>query len=233
MTAVRLTLPLGAFPPRFSPRLFPRALFTVLCLALAGTTAWAERKPIALGLLGGVNVASFYGDEVSEVEAKVWPVTGFSLAFHLPLFLGLETELLYASRGGTYDVQESGASRVNVLTAHTLTIPTLIKVTAPTESETQPIFMVGPSFAVLVVKDFTSESIALGAGGLIAPEALEPRIPKSRLRDVDICLTVAGGLEWGLGTFQIRANIGQQTLDKKGEVDLRTFTLDFLAGFIF
>jgi hypothetical protein len=205
----------------------------VLCI-ITVIPVHAERKPIAFGLLGGVNVASFYGDEVSEVEARVWPVTGFSLAFHLPLFLGLETELLYASRGGTYDTQgPEGDSHVHVLTAHTLTIPTLIKITAPTESETQPIFMVGPSFAFLVAKDFTSESIALGAGGLIAPEALEPRIPKGQLRDLDICLTVVGGLEWGLGTFQARVNLGQQTVDKRGEVDLKTITLDLIAGFIF
>jgi hypothetical protein len=40
-------------------------------------------------------------------------------------------------------------------------------------------------------------------------------------------------VEWGLGSFQVRANLGQHSLDKTDTVDLRTFNLAVMAGFIF
>jgi hypothetical protein len=36
-----------------------------------------------------------------------------------------------------------------------------------------------------------------------------------------------------LGSFQVRANFGQNSLDKSKAVDLRTFNLAVMAGFIF
>ena len=75
-------------------------------LVLAGTVL-AERKPVALGLLGGVGGASLWGKDVEELDIRIWPVTGFSLGLNLPSFLGLETDLIYSSKGSGFSGRET------------------------------------------------------------------------------------------------------------------------------
>jgi len=215
----------------------PRILAALL-LTLAAGKARAERKPVALGMLGGVTSTSYFGKAVNELDFEIWPTAGFSLAFHLPAFLGVETDLLYVGKSGTIrkDVPDTvnGGTRklVSSFKLHALEIPFMIKITAPTESEVQPIFFGGPSLAWFFSKKSFSEYIA-ASNGIIVPEEVTPVIDKKDMADYEWSLCVGGGLEWGLGSFQVRANLGQNSLDKTKAVDLRTFNLAVMAGFIF
>ena len=204
-----------------------------LCILLLAGLARGERKTIALGLLGGVSGSSFWGKDVDAFDAAVWPTTGFSLALHLPVFIGLETDLLYTSKGASFSSKENGKIKVNTIKAHCLEIPLMIKITAPTGNEVQPIFFGGPSIARIVKKDSYTEYITVGQGGTITPEDAIPLIEAGNLVDYDFSLAVGGGLEWGLGTFQMRFNLGEQSLDKTEAKDVRTFTLAIMAGFVF
>ena len=80
-------------PARFSPTtlrlLYRLSCLLALLLLLTASGARAERKTVALGLVGGITGASFWGDEVHSYDVEIWPTTGFTLAFHLPVFLGL------------------------------------------------------------------------------------------------------------------------------------------------
>jgi hypothetical protein len=40
-------------------------------------------------------------------------------------------------------------------------------------------------------------------------------------------------VEWGLGSFQMRCNIGKNSLDKSQSKDVKTVVLAVMAGFIF
>jgi hypothetical protein len=108
----------------------------------------------------------------------------------------------------------------------------MIKVTAPTESEVQPIFFGGPSLAWFLSKKAFSEYIET-TDGFVVPEEATPIVAQEDLPDYEWSLCVGAGLEWGLGSFQVRANFGQNSLDKSKAVDLRTFNLAVMAGFIF
>jgi hypothetical protein len=186
-----------------------------------------------------MNVATFWGDDAEAFDdIRFWPVAGFSLALHLPQFLGIETDLLYASRGGAYakDTTVTAgriSNKVNTIKAHTLTIPLLLKITAPIGTEVQPFFFGGPAWAYLLSKDFATELVGPDSNGNIQTVPLTPAIPRGDMVNFDVFITVGGGLEWGLGTFQMRLNLAQQSLDGKKKVDVRTLTLDVMAGFVF
>jgi hypothetical protein len=189
-------------------------------------------------MLGGVTSTSYYGKDVRDFDFEIWPTVGFSLAFHLPAFLGLETDLLYVGKSGSTrrDIYDSslGADRklVSTFKLHALEMPFMVKVTAPTGTEVQPIFFGGPSFAWFFSRKSYSDFIDV-SGGIVVPEEEEPIVPQENLAVYEWSLCVGFGVEWGLGSFQMRANFGQKSLDKTDAVDLRTVNLAVMAGFIF
>ena len=200
----------------------------------------AERKPVALGLVGGITGAAFWGNDVKEFDLNVWPTTGLTLAFHLPVFLGVETDVLYVAKSGatrTYepDPVNVGANRtkVNTIKIQALEIPLMIKVTAPTGSEVVPIFFGGPSVAYIFSKDSFSEFINIGNSGTVDPEGTPSMIEKENLVDYDWSLCLGGGVEWGLGSFQMRFNLGKDSVDKTKQKDIKTIVMAIMAGFIF
>jgi hypothetical protein len=227
-------------PQPRSPHRFPRSVIPLLAclLAFSAGKAAAERKTVALGLLGGITSTSYYGNDVHDFDFEIWPTAGVALAFHLPAFLGVETDVLYVGKSGSTrrDVHDSSFTGTRKLVStfklHALEIPFMIKVTAPTESEVQPIFFGGPSLAWFLSKDAFSEFIE-NDNGFVVPEEVDPIVDPKNLPDYEWSLCVGAGLEWGLGSFQVRANIGQNSLDKSKQVDLRTFNLAVMAGFIF
>jgi hypothetical protein len=210
-----------------------RLLLLLLAPLVLLTPAAAERKPVALGLLGGVGGASLWGSDVDELDVRIWPVTGFSLAFHLPVFLGLEMDAVYSSKGSGFAGEQDGRLKVTTVTAHCIDFPFMLKITAPTGTEVMPIFFGGPAFSYFVSKKVTSEWIEFGNGGTVVPTPATPMIEKEDLPDYEWNLTLGGGVEWGLGTFQLRLNLARKSLDQSGQRDLRTFLVAVMAGFIF
>ena len=208
-------------------------------IAFGADSVFAERKPIALGMVGGVTSTSYYGNDVRNFDFEIWPTVGFTLAFHLPAFLGLETDLIYVGKSGSTrrDVYDSNLTHdrklVSTFKLHALEIPFMLKVTAPTGSEVQPMFFGGPSFAWFFSRKSYSDYIDVEGGGIIVPEEEQPIVLQKNLTPYEWSLCVGAGVEWGLGSFQMRVNFGQKSLDKTDTVDLRTANLAIMAGFIF
>lgn len=224
------------YPSFPATRPVPTAVAGILLLVSA---AAAERKPVALGLMGGVSGASLWGKDVEELDIRIWPTTGFSLAFHLPVFLGFETDLIYSSKGSGFSGREpfegypDGRLKVTTVTAHCLDIPFMLKVTAPTGGEVMPIFFGGPAFSWFVSKQVSTEWVDFGAGGTVSAEPATPLVLRENVPDYEWNLTVGGGVEWGLGTFQVRLAMARNSLDETETHDVRTFLVSVLAGFIF
>ena len=212
----------------------------VLSAALLAAPVSAERKPVALGIVGGITGASFWGQDVHELDVNVWPTTGLTLAFHLPVFLGVETDVLYVAKSGATrsyeaDLTNPGVTKtkVNTIKIQALEIPLMIKVTAPTGSEVVPIFFGGPSVAYIFSKDSFSEYINIASTGSVNPEETPPMIEKGNLVDYDWSICLGGGVEWGLGSFQMRFNLGKDSVDKSKQKDIKTIVMAIMAGFIF
>jgi len=204
----------------------------VLCATISAPHA--ERKIAAFGLLGGINLASFYGDDVKDVSMRFFPVVGANLTFNLPQILGLEIDALYASRGGAFKNPDSlSRNFVNTIKLHTFTVPVLFKFTLPMGMEASPTFFLGPAVAIPISQSVSSESVGADSNGQINSIPAAPMIPKEQLADYDILIVVGAGLEWGMGCVQFRANVGKGSLDKRDQVDVHTVTFDAMAGFTF
>ena len=212
---------------------FRRTSLLGILFLLSAWRVHGERKPVAMGLVGGLNGTSYWGKDIGEFDINMWPTTGFTFTLHLPAFLGLEADLLYSSKSSSYRTYPSGKIKVNNIKDHSLEMPLMLKVTAPTENEVQPIFFGGPSVAYLVSKETYSTIINVEGGGLVVPEDTAPPIPTQNMVDYELSLALGGGVEWGLGSLQMRFNFGGQSLDKTHQADVRTFVVAIMAGFIF
>jgi hypothetical protein len=217
-----------------------RILLSASALALVlALPALAERKPFAMGLLGGVGAASLWGDDVEELDLRIWPTTGISMAGNLPAFLGIEADVIYSSKGSGFSGREAfagypdGRLKVTTVTAHCIDFPLLLKVTAPTGNEVMPIFFGGPAFSWFASKKVTTEWVDFGQGGTVSSQPATPLVEEGNVPDYEWNLTIGGGVEWGLGTFQARLALAQESLDKSKTHDVRTFLVSILAGFIF
>jgi len=212
----------------------PRLLIPVfLAVFLAQKPLFAERKTLAYGMLGGISGTALWGKDIHEPDLDIWLTSGLTLAFQLPAFLGVETDLLYVGKSAAYTRDtDDGGTQVNKITAHTLEIPVMLKVTMPTESEVQPVFYGGWSFGYWLSKNFSSEIITT-IDGSVQPETLPPEIAKEDLPAWEQSLVVGGGVEWGLGTFQLRFSLGQDSIDGSGRLDIKNLVTLLMAGFIF
>ena len=79
----------------------------------------------------------------------------------------------------------------------------------------------------------TTEWISFGSGGTVSTEPATPLVLKETVPDYESNLTVGGGVEWGLGTFQLRLSMAGISLDESGTHDVGTFLVSVLAGFFF
>ncbi len=210
---------------------FSLRVFYACALCVAILPVHGERKAVAYGLLGGLSAASFWGEDVNEVDFELMPTAGISLAFHLPAFLGVEVDALYLVKSGALSSSVGDQTKVDRFTLHYLEFPLLLKISAPTESEAQPFFLVGVSLARLVMKESTSEFIP--RAGIISGEFTDPLIPEDNLRDYQVNVSLGGGLEWGLGSLQLRLSLARNSIDETDQVDIRNVVLAVMAGFIF
>ncbi len=230
---MRMTQLISRYLPRLRQNSGFRS-FAILGLIALPFTAQAERKPVALGLVGGVTGSTLWGKDIHEFETHIWVTTGLTLAFHLPAFLGLEADLLYVNKNGTFSRENTKDTvQVNQLTAHALEMPLLLKVTVPTEFEVQPVFYGGWSFAYWLSKNFTSGTNIISESGMLVPVEEVPQIAHQSLPTWEQSLIIGGGVEWGLGTFQLRFSLGQNSIDESGKLDIKTVITTVMAGFIF
>ncbi len=210
---------------------FPSIILVLISLF---TLPHAERKPVAFGLLGGLGGTSFWGNDVHDFAMDIAPTAGFTLTGHLPEFIGIEIDALYSVKTGSFrKFLNDKQTQVSSVKIHYLEFPLLLKITAPTEGEVHPIFFGGPALSRAIIKKSNTDLISIGSGGIISPETLEPEIKKENIDDFDFSLMVGGGLEWGLGTFQLRLDLGEHSIDKTKALDIKTFHVVMIAGFIF
>ena len=69
--------------------------------------------------------------------------------------------------------------------------------------------------------------------GTVESKTVIPLISPENMRDYEILLVLGAGVEWWSGTVQCRINLAQGSLDTTKKMDIKTLTIDLLAGFVF
>jgi len=115
-----------------------------LGLAAASHTATAQLatpKP-TIGVLGGLNLATLKGSDVSGVTNRTGFQAGMFLTLHLNHAWSVEPEALYTQQGGT----SQGAT----LNMNYVQVPVLLRWDVMAQSPVHPFFVAGPAAAFQV-----------------------------------------------------------------------------------
>ena len=133
-------------------RLLPVAPLCLLALASAALPAQtvATRAPTRLGLLAGVNLATFGGDDAEGADTRTGFVGGGYLSLGLTPGLSLRPELLYSMKGAKQSFDEDGVSGSVEARFDYLEVPILLAFDLPVAGSIQPQLYAGPTFAFRV-----------------------------------------------------------------------------------
>jgi hypothetical protein len=189
------------------------------------------------GLTAGLNLSSWGGKDASfggsySLDGTTMTLsgpntrTGFAVGMFLDAkvneYLSIHPEVLYSMKGAKYDL--SGA--VNVGTTYSpryvlvsgdmtakydyLDIPLLLKFNIQTQSNIQPVLLVGPSIGILVNSKIQVTASALG-------NSASSEIAVQNQNSVDLGLLIGGGFTYPVNTynldFTVRYGIGLSSVD--------------------
>jgi hypothetical protein len=205
-------------------------LRTMLLVALLGIPAGGLAQTPAVGLKGGLNMASFGGLRIIDAEYKAGASLGAFITVPVSATLAVQPEVLFSRKGAGYaaydysDMPADGDAPpigvyISEKTSHDyLEIPVLLKLIPRSQSSNvQPILFAGPSVGFLLgVKDVYGIDY------------------KEHLNSADLGLIFGGGVEYGKISFEGRYNLGLTSVARDydasfgrvaGDIRNRAFTV--------
>lgn len=85
-----------------------RVFALAFACVLIGCSVQLQAQPKGLGLKGGVNLATIYGEDVDEdLDLKIGYHIGFSYDISMGKILGIQTGLQYSTKGYSYSGHDS------------------------------------------------------------------------------------------------------------------------------
>jgi hypothetical protein len=172
---------------------------------------------------------------------------GFFLRMKPVEMFAVQLELLYAMKGGKTDddsvkyVYSIGPriidDTVNISIVHTtklhyIQIPVLFKLCIPgLFADAYPTFFVGPYYAYMLNRKVDSK----GSFQLYSTVDTYPVEDKEVGRDNehDFGIVAGAGIDFGLGTLDIRYSMGFETIEADTEDDSKNGSLSVMFGFLF
>ena len=125
-----------------------------VCVACAATTLAAQtpapRVPTRLGLLAGVNLATFGGDDAEGADTRTGFVGGGYLSLGLTPVLSFRPELLYSMKGAKQSFSEDGITASAEARFDYVEVPLLLAVDLPVTGNIRPQLYAGPALAFRV-----------------------------------------------------------------------------------
>jgi hypothetical protein len=165
------------------------ALAAALLLLIAPPQAGAQTW---LGLKGGLNLATFNGDDAEGLESLAGLTGGAALLLQLSPSFALQPEVVYTTKGAK---GEGGGMSLELKTSY-LEIPVLFKFTPQLEGSTvHPALYAGPAIAFNL--DATAEATINDVGG---------SVDIANAKSSDLGLVLGGGMDvisTGGGRFMV------------------------------
>ncbi len=182
----------------------------------------AAQRPMRVGIIGGYNMASFWGDDAEEVDSR----SGFDIGGLIQIPMGdmitIQPEVHYSQRGASFD--EGGFESETALDY--IHVPVLFKAGLPLAEGMDFDFLVGPSFAFLMS---CSQSIDDGD---------DEDCPDDTVKGFDYGIIAGGSIAWAAGPgdvlFDVRYDLGLTAIgDDEDAPDVKNSALQFLIGYAF
>lgn len=219
-----------------------RILRTGLCLL----ALWPWVLPAAefsAGLKGGGNLENLWGLEQGLSSPKLGGAGGLFAKIGILGMFAIQPEILYARKGGKRSDQAPGdpsdpfgradTTRTTTLHFEYLEFPLLVKIFPPGTDYVRPHLLLGPYYAILLDSRFeTGGSVKQGSTIFGLPKAAQRSELPGAVADSDFGVVAGFGVDWGLGTIDLRYTLGLNPLFPESEDDSKTGTLTLQMGFL-
>ncbi|MFC1586033.1 outer membrane beta-barrel protein [Fibrobacterota bacterium] len=218
--------------------------FNLWIISVFTMTGLCYSAEVNLGLKGGGSLQHMWGIDAGFSQVIVGGCGGIFTRVKFMEMFGAQFEVLYTMKGGktsealspdtllTGMIAQRSFSRRTMLTY--VEVPLIFKIYAPGYPNSNPHILIGPYYGYLMSRDkedkcTQTQGSNVGACDNRTPEMDEPMGPAN---DNDYGLTLGGGFDFGLGTFDLRYTIGFKTVEKSSDDDSRTGTLSVMMGFL-
>jgi len=219
---------------------------------------------IGYGIKGGGELYHLWDYDFNYSSPKLGFMGGVFFKIKFLEILAIQPEILYVAKGGKYSEDESGTitsafgadsngMKVIPLTVSRITefsnieVPILFKLYAPGFITASPHLLIGPFYGYMLDERKISYSIAgvdgstpVSIGQLAIQAEIDAFEKNYGSKGVDnkheFGLVIGGGVDFSLGTFDLRYSIGLTGIEKTAETDHKldpsqTGTLTIMVGF--
>jgi hypothetical protein len=208
-----------------------RCCTLVLGLAIAARLdAQATGEPLRIGVIGGLNLAKFGGEDTADnLENRVGLLGGLSLTKARPGALGFEIDGLYSMKGA----KSSGAASEATFKLDYLEVPLLLRYDFPVAGTIRPHLAVGPSVALRV--GCSAEGRSGGVTVSLDCDDAGDESFGSDLRTFDAGIVVGGGVDFTAGrntlTLGARYSYGLLSISGGDDINTKNRVISLFAGF--
>lgn len=164
------------------------------------------------GIKVGVNMATFGGDDVDDVDSRTGLVAGAYAKFKFTPLLSIQPELLFSMKGAEYG---DNTAKLNYIE-----IPVLIQASFPSPNFV-PNFYVGPALGIKL-----SETLEY--------DGEEVETDDDAYKGTDFGLAVGLGAKFTMISVEARYTLGLSSIDDSGfDADIKNQVLSIMAGYSF
>jgi hypothetical protein len=188
-----------------------------------------QAQGIEFGFKGGVNMATYSGDDVDDAESRLGIIVGGSLAFHVSPMFSIQPELLYAMKGAEFSDPDFSATFKHDY----LEIPVLARLMIPTGpgSSFRPSLFAGPALGIELSCDLEGEDEGVTVSASCSDFGIDTKT-------TDFGLVFGGELGLDRGGMRIgleaRYNLGLTSiLDVDGAGDIKNRAISIMATIAF
>jgi hypothetical protein len=189
----------------------------------------AHAQSTEFGFKGGVNIASYGGDDVEDLDSRTGIIVGGSFAFNLSPMFSIQPELLYAMKGA----KDSDASGSFTVKHDYLEVPVLARLRIPMApgSSLRPSVFAGPALGIELSCDLEGEEGGTTVSASCSDFGLETKTTDFGLLFGGELGLDRGGMRIGL---EARYNLGLTSiLDVEGASDIKNRAISIMATIAF
>ena len=203
-----------------------RGAGAAMMLLAMGVSEASAQRPIRVGIIGGANMASFWGSDADNMDSRMGFDVGGLIQVPMGDMITIQPEVHYSQRGATSEVEVLGETFESELALDYIHVPVLLRAGLPLAEGFDFDFLVGPSFGFLMS---CSESVN---------DAEDTDCDDDTVKGFDYGIIAGGGFSWAAGPgdvlLDIRYDLGLTAIgDQEDAPDVKNSALQFLLGYAF
>ena len=204
-------------------------IILILSVFVLFNLSFAQEK----GVLFGINMANFYGDDVSD---NAEPRTAYAIGFYstLPIndLLSIRPELFYSMKGMSlkteYDMNGYKETWESTLKLNYIEVPVLAVVNL-----TSLIEIFGGAYVAYFLNGETETKWTTEYNDITDSGSRTDKIESEDIQSLDYGIVAGAAVKFGMFRIGARYSVGMATLDTDGESDVKNTMIQLLGGIVF